>query len=220
MISPILSAQDADTVALDLGVFIAERARTYRTSQSAIIAALRPYIAPEAPASEPPPSQPEEPEPIAPVDGTPAVPPASETTDGEGASSSSLPASPSVTNQTTGDAKFRDPNDWEDEDVPLVEAPVSLPSARLNPLSEEAPARRRVSRVVSVSLQEKAQKLKSMHPTWTPFMIAKEIGASVDNVLIALGRLSGQGEPPEALKGQEAQRAHYAAVAKRLGRSR
>lgn len=44
MISPILSAPDADTIALDFGVFVAEHARTYRTSQSAIIAALVPCI--------------------------------------------------------------------------------------------------------------------------------------------------------------------------------
>lgn len=44
MISPILPAHDADTVALDLGVFIAEHARTFRTSQTAIIAALRPVL--------------------------------------------------------------------------------------------------------------------------------------------------------------------------------
>lgn len=40
-LAPFLSAQDADTVTLDLGVFIAKRARRYRTSQSAIIAAMR-----------------------------------------------------------------------------------------------------------------------------------------------------------------------------------
>ena len=43
-LSPILSAPDADTITLDFGVFVAERARTYRTSQNAIIAALLPCI--------------------------------------------------------------------------------------------------------------------------------------------------------------------------------
>lgn len=49
MISPILPAHDADTITLDFGVFVAEHARTYRTSQSAIIAALRPCITPSQP---------------------------------------------------------------------------------------------------------------------------------------------------------------------------
>ena len=40
MISPILPARDADTIALDFGVFVALQARTYRVSQSAIIAAI------------------------------------------------------------------------------------------------------------------------------------------------------------------------------------
>ena len=46
MISPILPAHDATTVALDFGVFVAEHARTFRTSQTAIIAALLPSIIP------------------------------------------------------------------------------------------------------------------------------------------------------------------------------
>ncbi|MGV8950101.1 MAG: hypothetical protein ACOH2M_03285 [Cypionkella sp.] len=46
MISPFLPTHDATTVALDFGVFIAEHARTYRTSQTAIIAALLPIIEP------------------------------------------------------------------------------------------------------------------------------------------------------------------------------
>lgn len=59
MISPILPAHDATTVALDFGVFVAEHARTFRTSQTAIIAALRPHLAPEVttPSQPPPPSQ-------------------------------------------------------------------------------------------------------------------------------------------------------------------
>lgn len=52
MIAPFLSTPDADTVALDFGVFIAEKARAYRTSQTAIIAALLPTIIPnQQPAS-------------------------------------------------------------------------------------------------------------------------------------------------------------------------
>jgi hypothetical protein len=45
MISSILPSHDADTIALDFGVFIAKRAKRYRTSQTAIIAALVPLIA-------------------------------------------------------------------------------------------------------------------------------------------------------------------------------
>lgn len=43
-LSPILPSHDADSVTLDFGVFVAEHARTYRTSQTAIIAALLPSI--------------------------------------------------------------------------------------------------------------------------------------------------------------------------------
>lgn len=49
MISPILPSHDADTIALDFGVFVAKRAQRYRTSQAAIIAALMPVIAPSQP---------------------------------------------------------------------------------------------------------------------------------------------------------------------------
>lgn len=80
MISPILPSIDADTVALDFGVFIAERARTYRCSREAIIAAVLETI----PLT--PPSQPEAP-------SKPHAPAAQ--TDGE-ALSSSQPSSPSV----------------------------------------------------------------------------------------------------------------------------
>jgi hypothetical protein len=86
MISPILPAHDATTIALDFGVFIAEQARTHRVSQTAIIAALRPCITP---------SQPEGPsKPHAPAADTPATQAAGVTTDG-GVSTSSL-TSPSV----------------------------------------------------------------------------------------------------------------------------
>lgn len=49
MISPILSAHDTDTVQLRGNLFIAQLAYDYRTSQSAIIAALRPCITPSQP---------------------------------------------------------------------------------------------------------------------------------------------------------------------------
>lgn len=49
MISLILPARDADTIALDFGVFVAEHARTFRTSHTAIIAALLPSIIPSQP---------------------------------------------------------------------------------------------------------------------------------------------------------------------------
>lgn len=94
MISPILSAPDADTITLDFGVFVAEHARTFRTSQSAIIAALRPCITDIGmPISTP--SQPEATSsPHAPAADTPATQAAGVTTDG-GVPTSSL-ASPSV----------------------------------------------------------------------------------------------------------------------------
>lgn len=44
MISPILPDHDATTIALDFGVFVAEQARAYRTSQSAILAAILPFL--------------------------------------------------------------------------------------------------------------------------------------------------------------------------------
>lgn len=49
MISPILPSHDADTAQLRFGVFIAELALEYRTSQAAIIAALMPLITPSQP---------------------------------------------------------------------------------------------------------------------------------------------------------------------------
>ena len=54
MISRILPAQEADTVALDFGVFVAKQSRTHRVSQSVIIAALRPYITPSQPIPQAP----------------------------------------------------------------------------------------------------------------------------------------------------------------------
>src|SRR5690606_21644684 len=48
-LSQFLPVTDAETIVLDFGVFVAERARTFRTSQSAIIAALRPCITPSQP---------------------------------------------------------------------------------------------------------------------------------------------------------------------------
>lgn len=85
-LSPILPAHDATTVALDFGVFIAEQAKTYRTSQSAIIAALRPCInsAWVRHWDIAAPSQPEAPsKPHAPAADTPATQAAGDTTDGE-----------------------------------------------------------------------------------------------------------------------------------------
>lgn len=49
MINSILSAHDTDTVQLRGNLFIAQLAYDYRTSQSAIIAALRPCITPSQP---------------------------------------------------------------------------------------------------------------------------------------------------------------------------
>lgn len=102
MISQFLPMQSADAVALDFGVFVAEQARTHHVSQTAIIAALRPHIAPEeinpsacnsgrlspnTPQKEITPSQSE-------GSSSPHAP-AAVTTDGEGLSSS-RPSSPSV----------------------------------------------------------------------------------------------------------------------------
>ena len=81
-LSDFLATFEADNVALDFGVFVAEQARSRRVSQPAIIAALRPHITPSQPASS-----------HAPAVTAPAL--ADATTDGE-KQPSSLPASPSV----------------------------------------------------------------------------------------------------------------------------
>lgn len=74
MISPILPTHDADTIALDLGIFIARQSRYYRCSRDAVMAVIREAL----------PSQPEAPsKPHAPAADTPATQAAGDTTDGE-----------------------------------------------------------------------------------------------------------------------------------------
>ena len=122
-LSPILPSHDATTVALDFGVFIARHARRYRTSQTAIIAALMPVIEPVRHESDDRPLTPDAVDrllkAIDEIEPTPqpeTPPPAADTPDhasGEatdGAARPSLPSEPSVApipRQSTPQAKTR-----------------------------------------------------------------------------------------------------------------
>ena len=78
MISPILPSHDADTIGLELGIFIARQSHHYRVSRDAVIAAIR-----EALPSQPP-SQ-------APVATTPTTAPVDVQAEGDDASASADP---------------------------------------------------------------------------------------------------------------------------------
>lgn len=84
-LSPFLATHDSETVRLRAGVFVAEMAYEFRTSQTAIIAALLPIITP---------SQPLQSSSHAPAADTSTMPPVDEATDG--AATASLPSEPSV----------------------------------------------------------------------------------------------------------------------------
>lgn len=162
-LSPILPSHDATTVALNFGVFIAEQARTHRVSQSAIIAALRPHITP---------SQPEVPS-HAPAADTPAVSPASETTDG-GEASSSLPSSPSV---APSPEPQPNPSAVQADAAPLrIEAsPAESDAAEISapiPQAEEAKARGK-------GIRAKFLEAYPLYPKWSARQFAAHLGCTI-----------------------------------------
>lgn len=179
MISPILPAHEATTVALDFGVFIAEQARTHRVSQTAIIAALRPCITPSQPEASS--------KPHAPAADTPATQAAGDTTDGE---APPKPSSPAV-----------------DPDTSAVTAAEE--QARHEPVDEWATPPERVDPVVANSLpgaecaEDRAQNPKrprketgrakilathALHPDLPSKLIAEHLSISEDAVRATASR--------------------------------
>lgn len=98
-------------------------------------------------------------------------------------------------------------------------------------LADTAPAKspKRAAQVVPrigkvATLQDSVRAVHLQHPTWTPSMVAKELGVHVDSVLPVLTRLRNSApvlDKPTQQKfaGRQDMLAHYTEVGKRLGRS-
>lgn len=181
-LSPFLPSTDADTVVLDFGVFLAEQARTYRTSQSAIIAALRPIVATEGTASNP--SKTQVPEPYSRLNSTTPSQPEVLThataaqTDGKAAV---LPADPSV--DLSGLAAH------EQGPIPSPAAPSADDAAdgQAETLLSEpsvAPKSKRVH-----GRQELVIQTHREHPDWPDSVIAKHLGCHDAYVRTTANRL-------------------------------
>jgi len=179
MISPILPAHDADTITLDFGVFVAEHARTYRTSQSAIIAALRPCIT--SPQPETTPSH----APAAQTDGEGSPPYASSSVESFTEAPKPLPDAPDNSADALVQPAEAKTSDQEDggavsavkganarmENAEGVEPPPSEPSPRM-------------------SKREQVRACHIEHPDWTSHQIAEHLGYGVQHIQVMASHLS------------------------------
>jgi hypothetical protein len=206
-LSSILPAHDADTIKLRGDLFIAQLAYDFRTSQSAIIAALRPCITPPQPETS--------------SSRAPAA-----QTDGGGSPPCS---SPSV--EPDADACPDDPDgvhftgcgcDYDSPDDPTTEAPKPLPdvpdipadalvqpaeaktsvqadgdvisavkgSARLeNAEGVESPPSAPATRRRIQGRKEELLRVHAKHPDWPDYLIAEEMGVDGAYVRKAAQRL-------------------------------
>jgi len=186
MISPILAAHDATTVTLDFGVFIAEQAKTYRTSQCAIIAALRPCITP---------SQPEAPsKPHAPAADTPASQAAGDTTGAEVSSSlASAPVENSVAgNPVTLIPEAPKPLPDDEEMRRPVEAKTSEQEASADASGgmQDESAIHPAAPSPRMTKREQVRACHIEHPDWTSHQIAEHLGFGVQHIQVMASHLS------------------------------
>ena len=195
MISPILPAHDADTIALDLGVFIACRSREYRCSREAIIAAIHAAL----------PSQPgETSRSHAPAADTSVEPLADVTTDG---GDTVAPASPSVA-PSTGLRELaqrearQSASTVEAEAVtahePVASSPAGSDAAAIpaSPSETGKPVEPSGS-AAPVPKYELVRQCHNEHPDWPPSKIAEATGVRKDQIH-GLAKFAGISIPTEA----------------------